>query len=55
MNNSRLLQKKLGDKTLAQLDEEDILHPEETLRSYRLGIDLDYLVRRVGQGSEFSH
>lgn len=58
MHNAYLLRKKLGDKKLAQLDEDDILNPQETLRREKLGIDIDYLVKRLGQGSDdgsYSH
>lgn len=39
---------------MAQLDEDDILHPEETIRRLELGIDTSYLVVHFGKGSVHS-
>jgi hypothetical protein len=35
---------------LATLDEDDILNPKETLRRQELGVDIDFMVKRLGGG-----
>jgi len=39
---------------MATLDEDDILNPRETIMRHQLGIDIDFLVRHVGQEDEES-
>ena len=41
-------------KLLATLDEDDILHPEEALKRQELGIDIDYMVKHLGQQGDDS-
>lgn len=36
------------------MDEDDILNPDETIERQRLGIDMDYLVKHLGQGDTAS-
>jgi hypothetical protein len=37
-----------GGKLIAVLDDYDIINAEETIKSQQLGIDLDFLVKRLG-------
>lgn len=39
---------------IASLDEYDLLHPEETIKAYQLGITLDKMVYHVGGDLERS-
>ena len=42
-----------GDKKLlVVLDEDDLLNPGETVDRYKLGIDMNYLVKHFGQGNQ---
>ena len=48
MRNVVVLEKSLGSEKLAQLDEEDLLNPEEAIRREQLGIDINFMVKRLG-------
>ena len=54
MNNTDQLTEELAKisngKLLVVLDEDDILHPEDTINRYRQGIDTNFLVKHFGQG-----
>ena len=52
MENRSYIKQRLGavkaQKLLAELDEDDILNPEDAIKRYYGGIDMDYMVELVG-------
>ena len=54
MKNMQYLQQRLGEQSgelIAQMDEDDILNPNEAIRRAQLGIDMKFLVKDCGQGT----
>lgn len=46
-----MLSQKLGAHKVNELDDEEILNPDEVLKRDKLGIDTNFIVKLIGEGS----